>query len=103
MKSGTLTCITTMTLFAALAMPVQLAAQKEQQNKPQPRYKLVDLGTLGGPNSGLPLGLMINNQGVVTGCADTSAADPNYPNFNPFLGPPWVAPDPFIFHTVSMG
>src|SRR5579859_3120010 len=29
MKSGTLTCITAMTLFAALAIPVRLAAQEE--------------------------------------------------------------------------
>jgi len=99
MRFGTLTCIATMTLFAALAAPLRLDAQAEQQYKEQPRYKLVDLGTLGGPNSGLSLGLMINNQGVVTGCADTSTADPKYPNFNPFLGAPWVAPDPFIFHT----
>ena len=60
MKSRTLTCITATTLFAALAVPVGLAAQgqqqnKLQQNKQQPRYKLVDLGTFGGPASYLPV------------------------------------------------
>jgi hypothetical protein len=37
MKSRTLMCITAITLFAALAVPVQLAAQHT-------RYKLIDLG-----------------------------------------------------------
>ena len=46
MKSRTLICITAISLFAALANPVQLAAQ-------QTRYTLIDLGTLGGPNSGI--------------------------------------------------
>ena len=77
MKSGTLTCITTMTLIAALAAPIQLAAQEQQQSKPQPRYKLFDLGTFGGPNSVVPgviFGIngdsgvqVISNQGTVTG------------------------------------
>jgi probable HAF family extracellular repeat protein len=46
MKSRTLTCITAMTLFAALAMPVRLAAQGQKQDLP--RYTVTDLGTLGG-------------------------------------------------------
>ncbi len=46
MKSRIFTCITAMTLFAALAVPVQVAAQHS-------RYKLIDTGTLGGPNSSL--------------------------------------------------
>jgi hypothetical protein len=63
-----LTSITAMTLFAAVAIPVQLAAQ-------QTRYKLIDLGTLGGPNSATNGGppSMINNGGVIAGIADTTA------------------------------
>ena len=86
MKSRTLTCITTMTFFAALAAPFQLAAQEQQQDKQQPRYKLIDLGTLGGPNSGVPIvfyeingtagARAISNQGTVTGTADASTPDP---------------------------
>lgn len=86
MKSGTLTCITTMTLFAALAAPIQLAAQEQQQSKPQPRYKLTDLGTFGGPNSTVPEvfyfingtagARAISNEGTVAGWADTSTRDP---------------------------
>lgn len=68
MKSRTLTCITALTLFAALAIPIPLAAQHTQ-------YKLIDLGTLGGPNSATNGGppSMINNRGVVAGMADTTA------------------------------
>jgi probable HAF family extracellular repeat protein len=85
MKSETLTCITTVTLFVALA-PLQLAAQGQPQGKLQPRYKLVDLGTFGGPNSGVPTAFdelngtagaqAISNQGTVAGTADTATADP---------------------------
>ena len=54
------------TLGAALAPPIQLAAQQTQ-------YKLTDLGTLGGSNSQTNGGppSMINNRGVVAGMADT--------------------------------
>jgi len=95
MKFRTLTCITAMTVFAAaLAIPVRLAAQ-EQQNKQQPRYKLVDLGTFGGPTSyGSASGSgnqVLNNAGLSTGYADTSTPDPFAPNcFNP---------DCFVSHT----
>ncbi|PYV69229.1 MAG: pyrrolo-quinoline quinone [Acidobacteria bacterium] len=44
MKSRTLTLISAITLFAALALPVRLAAQHT-------RYKLVDIGTFGGSES----------------------------------------------------
>jgi probable HAF family extracellular repeat protein len=84
------------TLFAALAMPVGLAAQ-EKKDPMHHHYKLVDLGTLGGAQSTVTVGRPLNNQGTVVGCADTSTSDPNYPNFNPFLSP--FGADPFIFHT----
>jgi probable HAF family extracellular repeat protein len=73
MQSRILTCITVMTLFAALAIPVQLPAQNI-------RYKLIDLGTPGGPNSfPTPAGpgvLMLNNAGTVAGWGDTTTPDP---------------------------
>lgn len=106
MKSRILTCLTAMTLFAALAVPMRLAAQDgtAQANKPKHHhYKLVDLGTFGGPNSGVFLldgGQILNSQGTVAECAETTTADPDYPNFNPFLPTP-RAPDPLIFHTFS--
>jgi probable HAF family extracellular repeat protein len=84
------------TVLCALAIPV--SAQHS-------RYKLIDLGTLGGPNSSVgfdasPLNAL-SSQGVFTACADTSIPDPNYPNFNPFILPgPYglPLPDPVIFH-----
>ena len=95
MKSRILTCITAITLFAALAMPVQLAAQEDagQVRKPKHHhYKLIDIGTFGGPNSffndlslsdrfglAVPAGFaqVLNTQGVLVGWADTSTPDPN--------------------------
>ncbi|MGE5735238.1 MAG: hypothetical protein ACM34E_09130, partial [Acidobacteriota bacterium] len=60
-----------------------------------------DLDTLGGPNSFVEvagdLPGVLNNRETVVGCADTSFADPSFPEFSPLLSPP--APDPFIFHS----
>jgi hypothetical protein len=48
MKSKTLAWTIGMTLCAALTMPVWVAAQAQrEQNKKLPRYKVIDLGTLG--------------------------------------------------------
>jgi probable HAF family extracellular repeat protein len=62
MKYRILTCFAAITLFAALAVPVRLAAQGQQQTPPN--YTVTDLGTLGGPFS-MPGG--INNHGGVSG------------------------------------
>jgi probable HAF family extracellular repeat protein len=61
-------------LLAALALPVQLAAQHTQ-------YKLIDIPTLGGPAAigqvdGPGISQFINNSGVVVGGSDTTAPDP---------------------------
>ena len=90
MKSRTLACISRMTACAArstiwflgmttlpavLALPAGLAAQQH------PRYKLIDLGTLGGPHSyGSVNGdgfSVLNNSGVVATSADLAIPDPN--------------------------
>jgi probable HAF family extracellular repeat protein len=49
MKSRFLMLVAAVTLFAALAMPVRLAAQ--QQNAQYHHYELIDIGTFGGPES----------------------------------------------------
>jgi probable HAF family extracellular repeat protein len=85
MKGGTAFLIAV--ILFALAQPNELRAQ-------HPRYRLVDLGTLGGPHSygeingdGIPL---LNNSGIVGSFADTTAADPNAPNC--------AVPDCFLAH-----
>src|SRR6516165_9073885 len=78
----------------ALAMPVSGAAQE------QLRYRLIDLGTLGGPQSfgdGGHNAANINNQGIAAGVADTATLNPNFPNFglNGINGPDQSL-DPFV-------
>ena len=93
MKSRTLTCVTAITLFAVLATPVRLAAQHT-------RYKLVVVGTLGGPQSYGDPGhgaANINNAGFAVGVADTSTPDPFYPNFNPGLTQ-LIGSYPYVYH-----
>jgi probable HAF family extracellular repeat protein len=78
MKSRILTCIAGLTLFAVVVLPTQLAAQ-------QIRYKLVDMGTFGGPASYLtnpgngPGFLVLNDAGVLVGRSETTV-------FNPTIG-----------------
>lgn len=62
MRSRILTCVTAMTLFAALALPVEVAAQGGEQGPSH--YTVIDLGTLGGSFS---VALGNNNKGLVTG------------------------------------
>ena len=76
-------------LLAALALPGELAAQHNQgANSKHHHYKLIDMGTFGGPSSyvqidngvnGAP-NQVLNNRGTVAGWADTSTPDPYAPN-----------------------
>jgi probable HAF family extracellular repeat protein len=80
--------VTAMTLFAAVALPLQLAAQHT-------RYKLIDIPTLGGPKgsgqgNGIGTSQFLNSSGIVVGSADTSTPDPNAPNCG--------NPDCFVSH-----
>jgi hypothetical protein len=81
MNCKTWTLIIALTLFAALVGPAQLAGQAPTK---QPRYKLIDLGTLGGPHSYGSINgdgfQLLNNSGMVASYADTSVPDPNAPN-----------------------
>src|SRR5438034_2662102 len=85
MKSRTLILTIAMTLFAALALPVPLAAQHT-------KYKLIDLGTFGGPASLIAQAAgpqnparALTSRGVVVGQAETATPDPFSPDcFNPY-------------------
>jgi probable HAF family extracellular repeat protein len=86
MKSKKWTSIVVMSLLYALAMPVGMAAQdnpSQDHKSKHHQYKLVDIGTFGGPNSFVPTSFLneagvrvISDQGTVAGVGDTSAADP---------------------------
>jgi probable HAF family extracellular repeat protein len=84
MKSRTWIWTTVVYLFAALAMPVGTAAQgnpSQDHKSTHHQYKLIDLGTFGGPNSYVPnLLASINSHGAVIMLGDTPTADPFYPN-----------------------
>lgn len=83
-------------IFLAQAPAPQLFAQDNLGGTAkQLRYRLVDLGTFGGPLSGVTGGNGDLNQKktLVTSCAATSALDPEWPNINP-----WNGDDPYILH-----
>jgi probable HAF family extracellular repeat protein len=89
----TLTCISAMTSFVLLATPM-LAAQSQQGG--HDRYRVVVLGTFGGPNdqgsTNGPGNYLINEPGMVTGSADTATPDPFSPNLC------FAPPDCFVSH-----
>jgi hypothetical protein len=82
LKSKTLTIM--LMLLLGLSLPVSLNAQQAESNHKHPRYKLIDLG-LGGPisygSANGDGGRLLNNAGVVSSYADTSAVDPFAPDF----------------------
>jgi probable HAF family extracellular repeat protein len=84
-KSTMFKSIIGITLFAAMAMPVCVFAQVSTTQEPKVahhHYKLVDMGTLGGPNSSLnwPSGRNINSSGTAISEAETAIGDPFAPN-----------------------
>jgi probable HAF family extracellular repeat protein len=75
-RRAILITINVLLLGIALALPFQLAAQHT-------RYKLIDIGTLGGPASYFTdpgiggVSKVLNNQGMLAGKANTSTPDPS--------------------------
>lgn len=85
MKSIALMSITAGVLFATLAIPPLVAQGNQDHHHQYHHYKLIDMGTFGGPQSyivdaGIPGGKFVNSRGVFTGFADSSTPDP-FPNF----------------------
>jgi probable HAF family extracellular repeat protein len=73
MKSNAYTLVTALILLGALTTPARLTAQDHD------RYKLIDLGTFGGPTSYFSNGFdgILNRRGTAAGWADTSTPDPD--------------------------
>jgi len=73
-------------LFTAMAVPNGMQAQtnvSQSNSSKHQKYRLVDLGTFGGPNSfyfSEPVVKSVNNFGTVVGGADTPFTDPYSPN-----------------------
>ncbi len=93
--------VASLSLCAALAMPIVSSAQDTSTQNQKPKhhhYKLVDLGTLGGPTSNLsaPGFQILNNRGAVAAYADTAASNPNANCLVPFNS----IPDCFVEHPV---
>lgn len=86
MKKHLLVVISICSLCAALALLAGVTTQNataQETSTKHHHYKLVDLATLGGPNSyneSNPPENIINLQGAAAGFADTSAPDPFSPN-----------------------
>lgn len=88
MKSNAWMRLITPIVFVVIAIPVRLAAQdKQDHHHMHHHYKLIEMGTFGGPNSyneSIPPENIINLRGAAAGYADTSVPDPFAPNcFNP--------------------
>ena len=95
MKPERLLRIVATTLLAA----TQISLGAQEQKAKHHHYKLVDMGTLGGPQSVVyEQGTRsLNNHGTFTGCADTPTLDPNNPQ-NPYFLYPDFTLDPYIQH-----
>lgn len=91
MKPKTLRWIGALSVLAAFALPLPLVAEDGQDGKHEHHhYKLIDIGTFGGPNAQyeqIPPETIINVQGVVAASADTSTPDPDC-----------IDPDCFVTH-----
>jgi len=79
-------------IFAlAAALPVQLAGKPSRAQ--HPRYRLIDLGTLGGPSSSQTFPAQsVNNRGQVIAFSGTAIPDPYAPNC--------LQDDCFVWHSV---
>jgi len=114
MNASFTAAITILAIMAALTMPTHVAAQQHHH------YKLIDLGTFGGPNSGFNENFLdfaggatvqvLSNEGTAIGVADTSTPDPlcfidgcfyvnglqwrdgNVTNLSPLPGGQWSSP-----------
>lgn len=79
MKKNLKADITVIMFLVGLAIPAVLVAQGQQKHSLH--YKVIDTGTLGGPNNHVIVGThYLNNNGMLAGFADTLEPDPYAPD-----------------------
>ena len=96
MKSNSITLVARFGLMVLFAVPAQLSAQNVAGQRIHHHYKLIDIGTFGGPSSYLSVPLptnVMNKNGAFAGWADTPLADP----FAAFC----FNPDCFVSHALK--
>ena len=100
MKSKTLTWVSPVLLFAVLALPTRMAAQSgPAKTTSHHHYKLIDMGTFGGPVSSINFpvfGGNLNRNGIAIGWSATST--PASPTSNPLICGGLDGVVPFITH-----
>src|SRR5580658_4669124 len=75
-------------IIAALAFTAPMRIHAQSENGAHHHYKLIDLGTFGGPGNFVaiePGEAIINNDGMVVGSADTPALTPEPNCYSPNL------------------
>jgi probable HAF family extracellular repeat protein len=93
-KTGLTTAVIMATVIGTYAQ-TDVAQERGNSKNPYPRYKVIDTGSFGGPNSHIHLGAhVLNNAGVLTVSADTPDTDPYSPD-GCFNG------DCFVAHTAK--
>src|SRR5215472_870202 len=108
MRSQTSTRVIAMTIFSALAISAPLAAQEQgdgpQHKKEHHSYKLIDVGTFGGPASFVnPVvngGPTLSRPGTVVGTSATVI--PSNPATNGFFCSGGDGNLPFVFHAFKL-
>jgi len=98
MRKNLSSLIASLGLCAGLAIPVCVRAQNiatQESKATHHHYKLIDVGTLGGPSSFFsgPILQILNNRGTFAVIANTPAANPN-----PGCNIPFSLPDCFVEH-----
>ena len=80
-RKAQIACVIAVTIVTAASFSVRSAAAEQSVSPSQSlRYRLIDLGTLGGPNSSeTQESPFINNTGMVVGFADTALHNPSNP------------------------
>lgn len=95
-------------IIMAVATPVCAIAQgnaTQEQTTTHHHYKFVDLGSFGGPKSGVngePSVQVINTEGMVVGTADTSMLTPAPGGFNPIGRTDFFVSHAFVWRDSSL-